>query len=116
MKHSVALSLAISAVAAGSESFERARLVLETRCLSCHCPEKTKGELLLTTREDFLKSMAVQPGKSSTSELIDWLGALVRGGLSEEALADRIPFLGTLMKKEQDVEAVSRRGRGWTKH
>ena len=44
------------------------------------------------------------------------LGALVRGGLSEEALADRIPFLGTLMKKEQDVEAVSRRGRGWTKH
>ena len=64
----------------------------------------------------WLRSLPELRKRPSTSELIDWLGALVRGGLSEEALADRIPFLGTLMKKEQDVEAVSRRGRGWTKH
>lgn len=64
----------------------------------------------------WLRSLPELRKRPSTSELIDWLGALVRGGLSEEALADRIPFLGTLMKKEQDVEAVGRRGRGWTKH
>ena len=34
----------------------------------------------------------------------------------EASLAERIPFLGTLLKKEQDLEAVARRGRGWTKH
>ena len=38
-----------------SASFDAARKVLETKCLSCHCPEKTKGDLLLTTREHFLK-------------------------------------------------------------
>ena len=65
LKHSVALSLAFSAAASGSESFERARLVLETKCLSCHCPEKTKGELLLTTREAFLKGG--ESGAASTS-------------------------------------------------
>ena len=43
------------ASAVESASFDAARKILETRCLSCHCPEKTKGELLLTTREAFLK-------------------------------------------------------------
>lgn len=55
LKQSILLSVALSAAATGTESFERARLVLETKCLSCHCPEKTKGDLLLTTREEFLK-------------------------------------------------------------
>ena len=29
----------------------------------------------------------------STSELIDWIGALNKGGISEERIADRIPYL-----------------------
>ena len=51
---SALLTLSLIASAPASESFERARLLLETKCLSCHHPEKTKGELLLTSREDLL--------------------------------------------------------------
>ena len=64
----------------------------------------------------WLRSLPELRKKPSTSELIDWLGAMLRGGLTEEALAQRIPYLGTLLTKEQDVESVARRGRGWTKH
>jgi MoxR-like ATPase len=44
----------------------------------------------------------------STSELIDWIGALVKGGISEQSLSDRVPYLGTLVKKEQDLETLKR--------
>lgn len=44
----------------------------------------------------------------STSELIDWIGALVKGGVKESELADRVPYLGTLIKKEQDLETLAR--------
>ena len=44
----------------------------------------------------------------STSELIDWIGALVKGGVSESELSDRVPYLGSLIKKEQDLETLAR--------
>ena len=44
--------------------------------------------------------------KPSTSELIDWVQALLHGGVTPELLEERIPFLGVLIKKEQDIEAV----------
>ena len=44
----------------------------------------------------------------STSELIDWIGALVKGGVKESELSDRVPYLGALIKKEQDVETLVR--------
>jgi MoxR-like ATPase len=41
----------------------------------------------------------------STSELIDWIAALERGGLGAKDLGSGdIPFLGTLVKKETDLE------------
>ncbi len=46
--------------------------------------------------------------KPSTSELIDWLGALIKGGIEEETIADRVPYLGSLLKKEQDLETYAR--------
>jgi MoxR-like ATPase len=49
--------------------------------------------------------------KPSTSELIDWLAVLVRGGVSLEAIQRGIPFLGTLLKKERDVAFVEGGGR-----
>jgi MoxR-like ATPase len=48
--------------------------------------------------------------KPSTSELLDWLQALVAGGISVEALGAKLPFLGVLLKKESDVEALLKRG------
>ena len=44
--------------------------------------------------------------RPSTSELIDWIAALRRGGLSADAIEKELPFLGVLMKRESDVEAV----------
>ena len=44
----------------------------------------------------------------STSELIDWIGALIRGGISEDELTDRLPYSGTLIKKEQDEQLLRR--------
>jgi MoxR-like ATPase len=46
--------------------------------------------------------------KPSTSELLDWIKALAVGGLDLEKIAAEIPFLGTLVKSEQDTDRVSR--------
>ncbi|MCP4871892.1 MAG: MoxR family ATPase [Proteobacteria bacterium] len=47
--------------------------------------------------------------KPSTSELIDWLFVLIRGGVPAADVAKAIPFLGTLLKQEQDLEVAKRR-------
>ncbi|MFN8544918.1 MAG: MoxR family ATPase [Candidatus Binatia bacterium] len=44
--------------------------------------------------------------KPSTSELVDWISALLRSGLSQQQLEAHLPFVGALLKKEQDVDAV----------
>jgi MoxR-like ATPase len=44
--------------------------------------------------------------KPSTSELIDWISALLRSGMTTDQLEAHIPFLGALLKKEQDVDAL----------
>ncbi len=46
--------------------------------------------------------------RPSTSELIDWIAALVRGGVEPETLLTEIPFLGVLLKRERDIEVAER--------
>ncbi len=46
--------------------------------------------------------------KPSTSELIDWISALLRAGITREQIEGHIPFLGALLKKEQDADALLR--------
>jgi len=46
--------------------------------------------------------------KPSTSELIDWISALLRAGINIDKVEEHIPFVGALLKKEQDLEALSR--------
>jgi MoxR-like ATPase len=54
--------------------------------------------------------------RPSTSELIDWIAVLRHAGITEDVIAAKMPFLGVLLKHENDVEAVAgtggRRGRG----
>ncbi len=45
--------------------------------------------------------------KPSTSELLDWVQAIVAGGISEQELNKRLPFLGVLLKTEDDVARVA---------
>ena len=46
--------------------------------------------------------------KPSTSELVDWISALLKAGISPDQMEAHIPFLGALLKKEQDVDALQR--------
>jgi MoxR-like ATPase len=46
--------------------------------------------------------------RPSTSELIDWICALRKAGVDLSRVGGGIPFLGTLLKTEQDVETAAR--------
>ena len=48
--------------------------------------------------------------RPSTSELVDWISALLSAGVQPGQLAETIPFLGALIKKEEDVGAVAKAG------
>ena len=45
--------------------------------------------------------------KPSTSELVDWIQALMISGVSIENLYEDLPFLGVLLKKNQDVDVLN---------
>jgi MoxR-like ATPase len=49
--------------------------------------------------------------KPSTSELIDWICALKKAGVDLSKVGHGIPFLGTLLKTESDVELVAKRAK-----
>lgn len=42
----------------------------------------------------------------STSELLDWLQALMLGGVDVTKIMDEIPYVGVLLKKNQDIEVM----------
>jgi len=46
--------------------------------------------------------------KPSTSELLDWLVVLSRAGVDPDEIAGKMPYLGTLIKQERDVELIAR--------
>ncbi len=53
--------------------------------------------------------------KPSTSELIDWLQALVIGGISPDKIRKDYPFMGVLLKKNEDLEILLDKLQGKTK-
>lgn len=50
-----------------------------------------------------LSGLSKKPG---TSELLDWVRALVIGGIDAETLSEEIPFIGVLLKKTEDLKRV----------
>lgn len=44
--------------------------------------------------------------KPSTSELIDWINALQIGGISADKIKNTLPFIGVVVKKDEDLETV----------
>lgn len=44
--------------------------------------------------------------KPSTSELLDWLQALMLSGADVESIVDKIPYVGVLLKKNQDIDMM----------
>jgi hypothetical protein len=45
--------------------------------------------------------------RPTTSELVDWITVLRKSGVGRERLVKELPFLGVLLKKEQDVELLA---------
>ncbi len=85
---------------------------LMSRIIRVHYP-LIEERLLETALAKFfwLRSLDEVRKKPSTSELIDWLAVLIRGGIPQESLERGIPFLGTLLKKERDLAYVEKGGR-----
>lgn len=46
--------------------------------------------------------------RPSTSELVDWIAAIRRAGMPAEKLEEELPFLGVLLKRETDIEALKK--------
>jgi len=81
---------------------------LMTRIVRVHHP-KIEQELLVAALEAFysLRKVSGLRKPPSTSELIDWIAALRHSGIeADKLLGSGLPFLGTLLKKEQDLSLV----------
>ena len=46
--------------------------------------------------------------KPSTSEVIDWIQALVLGGIEPKDILKKVPFAGVLLKKNEDLDTLNR--------
>ncbi len=83
---------------------------LMERIVAVHYPDVEAG-LLEAAILRFYEVRRIQGlrKKPSTSELIDWLFVLMRGGVPAEKVAAAVPFLGTLIKQEQDLDVAKKR-------
>jgi len=82
---------------------------LMEKIVRVHHPD-LDDKLLDQCLEAFFKLRAVPRlrKRPSTSELIDWIAALRRSGVDLKRIGGGLPFLGTLLKTEQDVELVAK--------
>jgi len=75
--------------------------------IKVHHPNLEK-RLLEQAMETFymLRNVPNIQKKPSTSELIDWLQALVVGGITPNRIKQDLPFLGVLLKKNEDLDTL----------
>ena len=79
------------------------------RIVQVHVPDLDKRLLDLAMQAFYwLRDVPGLQKKPSTSELIDWVQALSRGGVEPGEIAARLPFMGVLLKKDHDVDIANR--------
>ena len=61
----------------------------------------------IVARFYFIRQRHELKKKPSTSELLDWVQAVVAGGIDAKELNRRLPFLGVLLKTEEDIALLS---------
>ncbi len=73
-----------------------------------HFPD-IKDNLLRETMKTFyaLREIDELRKKPSTSELIDWIKALLAGGIPLKDISSRVPLVSALLKKETDYEVFA---------
>jgi MoxR-like ATPase len=81
---------------------------LMARIIRVHHPA-LEGQLLEEALKVFYSLRDVQGlrKRPSTSELIDWIAVLKRAGIAKVELEAALPFLGALLKREQDLLAFA---------
>ncbi len=57
----------------------------------------------------WIRTLSDLQKKPSTSELIDWIRALVIGGIDPNEIRKRVPFAGVLLKKNEDLDQLALR-------
>lgn len=77
------------------------------RIIKVHHPNLER-KLLDQAMETFymLRNVPNIQKRPSTSELIDWLQALVVGGINPNHIKQELPFLGVLLKKNEDLDTL----------
>ncbi len=81
---------------------------LMRRIVEVHHPGMDQALLEQALRVFYeLRDMKRLRKRPSTSELVDWIAVLRAEGLASVALSEKLPFLGTLLKKEQDLVALA---------
>lgn len=73
-----------------------------------HYPD-IDSKMLAQAMEKFyaIRQMKELQKKPSTSELLDWLQALTLSGISIEKIKEEVPFIGVLLKKNQDMDTMA---------
>jgi MoxR-like ATPase len=87
---------------------------LMRRIVSVHHPDLEEG-LAAQALDIFyqLRGFTRLRKRPSTSELIDWIAVLKSSGVKSLKLEENLPYLGALLKREQDLMAFSEQfGRG----
>ena len=69
--------------------------------------ERRQREYRIVARFYFIRLKHELRKRPSTSELLDWIQALTVSGIDAEELNRRLPFLGVLLKMEEDVAKLS---------
>ncbi|MBQ8527552.1 MAG: MoxR family ATPase [Lachnospiraceae bacterium] len=72
-----------------------------------HFP-KVEENLLKNAMDTFywIRDMRDVRKKPSTSELIDWINALQIAGIPADKIREELPFVGVVVKKDEDLETV----------
>lgn len=72
-----------------------------------HFPE-VEANLLKNAMDTFywIRDMRDVRKKPSTSELIDWINALQIAGIPADKIREELPFVGVVVKKDEDLETV----------
>ncbi len=77
------------------------------KIIDVHHPEVEKHLLeQVLVKFYWLREQKELRKRPSTSELIDWITALLRAGVDPSHLESELPFMGALLKNEQDTRAI----------
>ena len=81
--------------------------VLMEEIVKTHYPD-VEEHLLKNAMDVFYSIRALRDirKKPSTSELIDWINAMQIGGISADEIRAKLPFIGVVVKKDEDLETV----------